>query len=220
MFQQMLNSSIAVLTRPSVATFEEHERNNLGWALIYVGIGAVINAILGVIGATIRPVTPPDPATMEGLEGTPLPDIMAQAAQPPSVAGAVILGLFGALIGYLIYAGIVFLLGRAFGGTGQFGELAYDISLFYTPLTILTALLSAFAIGPLACLTAIAGLAASIYNLYLTYLGIQAGMNVPKDKALLTMVIILVVSLVLGCIFAGIIFALIAAVAGASQAAP
>ena len=34
MFQQMLNSSIAVLTRPSVGTFEEHERNDLGWAVI------------------------------------------------------------------------------------------------------------------------------------------------------------------------------------------
>ncbi|HWQ11543.1 MAG TPA: Yip1 family protein [Roseiflexaceae bacterium] len=220
MFQQMLNGSIAVLTRPAVATFEEHERNNVGWALTYVGIGAVINAILGVIGASIRPATPPDPATMEGLEGSPLADIMTQAAQPPSLVGAVILGLFGALIGYLIYTGIVFLLGRAFGGTGQFGELAYDISLFYTPLTILTALLNVIAIGPLACLTGIAVLAASIYNLYLTYLGIQAGMNVPRDKAIITMVIIFVVSVILACIFVGIIFALIAAVAGASQTAP
>lgn len=30
MFQQMINGSVAVLTRPSASTFEEHKQNNLG----------------------------------------------------------------------------------------------------------------------------------------------------------------------------------------------
>lgn len=46
MLQQMINSSIAVLTRPSVSTFEEHERNDLGWAMIYSVIAGVINAVI------------------------------------------------------------------------------------------------------------------------------------------------------------------------------
>ena len=45
MFQEMINGSVAVLTKPSVSTFEEHEKNNLSWALIYAVIAGVINAV-------------------------------------------------------------------------------------------------------------------------------------------------------------------------------
>ncbi len=48
---EMVNSSIVVITKPSVATFEMYERRgNLQNALIYVAIGAVISGIFGLIG--------------------------------------------------------------------------------------------------------------------------------------------------------------------------
>ena len=51
---EMVNSSIAVLTRPSVATFEMFERRgNLQSALIYMGIAALISGVLGVVGGGI-----------------------------------------------------------------------------------------------------------------------------------------------------------------------
>jgi hypothetical protein len=223
MFQQMLNSSIAVLTRPSVGTFEEHERNNLSWALIYAAIGAVISAVLGAIGASIAPPPTIDPATqeqLEQLEGSPFADILAnpQAAQP-SIAGAVIGALTIGLLGFLIYLAIVYFIGRSFGGTGQFGELAYDVSLFYTPLAVVNGVIGLLvsAVPVLGCITWVVSLGLFGYNLYLTYLGIQAGMNVPKDKALITMVIIAVIGIVLFCGLFAVIFALIAAVAGAAN---
>lgn len=217
MFQQMINGSIAVLTRPSVSTFEEHERDNLGWGLIYAAIGAVISAVLGAIGAAVAP--PPDPATLEQLEGSPFEDFAAGAAAEPSIAGAVIGALTIGMLGYLIYLGVVYLIGRQFGGTGRFGELAYDISLFYTPLGVVTGVigLAASAVPLLACLTLPISIAAFVYNLFLTYLGIQAGMNVPKDKALITMVIIAVIGIVLICGLAVVFGALIAMVAGAAS---
>lgn len=219
MFQQMLNGSIAVLTRPSVSTFEEHERNNLNWALIYIGIGAVITAILNVIAAAIRPpLTPEQIQQIEDQFGsTGLADSMLAAQQPPNLVGAIVGGLLSAIIGYLIYTGIVYLLGKAFGGTGQFGELAYDISLFYAPLEVFGALLGVLAIGPLACLTVVAAIAVWAYRLFLTYLGIQAGLNVPGNKALMVMVIIAVATLVLVCGLAAVVAAIIAAVAGAAN---
>ncbi|MEN9937788.1 MAG: hypothetical protein RLZZ387_4367 [Chloroflexota bacterium] len=223
MFQQMLNGSIAVLTRPSVATFEEHERNDLGWGLIYAAIGAVISAVLGAIGAAVAPPPPPpDPATMEQLESTPFEGLATGAAAQPSILGAIIGALTIGLLGFLIYLAIVYFIGRAFGGSGQFGELAYDISLFYTPLALLNGLISLIvsAVPVLACLTWVISLAAFGYNLYLTYLGIQAGMNVPKDKALITMVIVAVIGLVVACVLGAILVAMIAAVAGAANTAP
>lgn len=48
---EMVNSSIDVLRRPSVLTFERYEkRGNLQTGLLYVGIGALIAGLLGASG--------------------------------------------------------------------------------------------------------------------------------------------------------------------------
>jgi len=160
-FQTMLNSSMAVLQHPAVATFEEHEKNDLQAATIYVAIGGLLSGVFGAIRA----------ATQQGNVGTGL------------IGGAI-----GALIGFYIYLGLVYLLGRAFGGTGNFGELAYDISLFSAPITAVGSLL-----GIIPVLGGIAALVVGIYQIYLTYLGIQSGMNLPGNKALWVILIPLLV---------------------------
>jgi len=48
---EMINSSVVVLTKPSVATFERFERRgNLQTALIYVAIAAVVTGLIGLLG--------------------------------------------------------------------------------------------------------------------------------------------------------------------------
>ena len=48
----------------------------------------------------------------------------------------------------------------------------------------------------------LAALALFIYNIYLTYLGIQSGLNLPKDKAIIVMVIIFLIgAAIIACIF-------------------
>lgn len=178
-FQTMLNSSMAVLQHPSVATFEEHEKNDLQSATIYVAIGGLISGVFGAIRGAISHT---------------------------GVGSGLIGGVLGALIGFYIYLGLVYLLGRAFGGTGNFGELGYDLSLFTAPLTAVGSLL---AIVPV--LGGIAALVLAIYNIYLTYLGIQSGMNLPKDKAIIVMVIIFLIgAAIVACfvlLLAGLFFA-------------
>jgi hypothetical protein len=172
-FQTMFNSSQAVIQHPSVATFEEHEKNDLQAATIYIAIAAAINGVLSAVGAAI----------------TRTPGV--------SFIGALIGGIIGTLIFFYIYMGVVYLLGRAFGGTGNFGELAYDISLFAAPLSVVGSLLNLVPI-----IGGIVGLVLLIYNIYLTYLGIQSGMNLPKDKAIIVMVIIFVIFVaIVACIF-------------------
>lgn len=178
-FQTMFNSSMAVLQHPSVATFEEHEKNDLQAATIYVAIGGLISGVFGAIRGAIAHT---------------------------GVGSGLIGGVLGALIGFYIYLGLVYLLGRAFGGTGNFGELGYDLSLFTAPLTAVGSLL---AIVPV--LGGIAALILGIYNIYLTYLGIQSGMNLPKDKAIIVMVIIFLIgAAIVACfvlLLAGLFFA-------------
>lgn len=169
--QQMVNGSIAVLIHPSVTTFEAYERDDLRRGVAYAAGGAVLSAGIGAIGVAIR--------LMIGAFGL---------AGRPSVAAAVSSAIGIGLLLYLVYLGIVFLIGRQFGGSGPLGALAYSISLFYTPLvagnSVVGLLVAAApALSPLAWLLS---LAAFGYTLYLTYLAIQAGMRVRRERALFT----------------------------------
>jgi Yip1-like protein len=178
-FQTMINSSMAVLQHPSVATFEEHEKNDLQAATIYVAIGGLISGLFGALRGAI---------------------------QHTNVGSGLIGGILGAIIGFYIYLGLVYLLGRAFGGTGNFGELGYDLSLFTAPLTAVSSLL---ALVPV--LGGILALLLFLYNIYLTYLGIQSGMNLPRDKAIIVMVIIFLIGAAIVACFVLVIVGLIAA---------
>jgi hypothetical protein len=184
-FQTMINSSMAVLQHPSVETFEAHEKNDLQAATIYVALGGLVSGVFGAIGAAVRHT---------------------------SVGGGLIGGILGAIIGFYIYLGIVYLLGKAFGGTGNFGELGYDLSLFTAPLTAVSSLLALIPV-----VGGIVALVLAIYNIYLTYLGIQSGMNLPKDKAIIVMVIIFVIGAAIVACFAIVLVGMIAALSGGSQ---
>jgi hypothetical protein len=184
-FQTMLNSSMAVLQHPSVETFEANEKNDLQAATIYVALGGLVSGVFGAIGAAMRHT---------------------------SVGSGLIGGVLGAIIGFYIYLGIVYLLGRAFGGTGSFGELGYDLSLFTAPLTAVSSLLALIPV-----VGGIVALVLAIYNIYLTYLGIQSGMNLPKDKAIIVMVIIFVIGVAIVACFALVLVGLLAAVSGSSN---
>jgi large-conductance mechanosensitive channel len=173
MIQEMVNGSIAVLTNPSVQTFERHERDNLGWALIYAAIASVINGILLLIGTTIT------------QQSNPIFTILG--------------GVFGTIIGSLVGWGFIYLLGQAFGGTGSFGELAWGISLFSSPLSV-----AQFIVSYIPFVDWILSLALVIYGIYLNYLAIQSGMNLPSQKALYISIILLVILLLFWCFTIGI----------------
>nr|WP_274703554.1 Yip1 family protein [Chloroflexus aurantiacus] len=192
----MVNGSIAVLTRPSVQSFEQHERDNLVWALIYAVIASVINGILAAITAPLR--VGELRAQLE-TQGVPPDAIEAAIAQQGNPIIAIFAGIFGTIIGSLIIWGFIYLLGRAFGGTGSFGELAWGLSLFSSPLAVAQSIVSVI---PLVGDILLLGL--SIYGVYLTYLAIQSGMNLPSQKALYIAIILLVITLLFLCVTVGL----------------
>lgn len=212
MFQQMLNASRAVLLRPSVSTFEEHERNDVGWATIYIAISAVLAAILGAIAFAInRPYIEQQMRSLEDqLQGQPLPPIATNLMGGQSLTAAIVSGLLGTLVSFFIWVGLVYVLGRAFGGTGAFGEVAYDISLFWAPIAVIRALVGVVAFGPLAFIGSIIGFVIFLYNFYLSWLSIQSGMNLPGNKALWVILIPILVLVLLCCGLAVLFGALIA----------
>ncbi|NJP04810.1 MAG: YIP1 family protein [Chloroflexaceae bacterium] len=222
MFQQMIQGSIAVLTRPSVSTFEEHEQDNLGWALIYVAIGAALSGLLGVVQFMVQRLELERQIAELRAQMSDLPPMFSQMMEafltPPSLVGSILSNAIGAIIWFLLFLVFVYAIGRAFGGTGSFGELAFDIALFSAPLTVVGALLGIINIGPLGFIIAIVGLVLSIYQFYLTYLGVQSGLNLPSNKALYTMLLVIVMSILIACMLSIFIAFLIAAIVGAAGA--
>jgi hypothetical protein len=206
MFQQMLNASRAVLLRPSVSTFEEYEKDDLGSATVYVVVAAIIAGILGAIAFAIQR---PFIQAQLAQSGQQLP-FDPNAITNTSIGGAIFGNLFGTLIGYFIFLGLVFGIAKLlFQGTGTFGQLAYDISLYWAPLLVIRALISIVGIGPLAILTGIVSFAVAIYNIYLTYLGVQAGMNLKPGQAIVTILLPVVLIVLVCCVFGAAIAALI-----------
>ncbi|MCX7790949.1 MAG: YIP1 family protein [Chloroflexaceae bacterium] len=195
MLMTMIRGSRAVLLRPSVATFEAHEQRRLGWALLYVLIGATITAILGWLTFLIqRPFLERQAATVAayfaGLEARLGRDLPYETLLRPWEPGIPVLGnLLHTMIGFLLYLVIVYLLGRLLGGDGKFGELAYDIALFWAPVAIVGAVVNLFSFGWFSCLTAPLAIFVTFYGLYLTYLGVQSGLNLPPRRALVVVLI-------------------------------
>lgn len=206
MFQEMINGSVAVLTKPSVSTFEEHEKNNLSWALIYSVIAGVINAIIAAIALSLGLGAAAATGDITGGEA---------AVTGGAIGGAIFGGIIFTVIGLLIYWGITYGLGRAFGGTGAFGELAYDLALFNAPTAVLGSILNLIPF-----IGGFAAFALGLYNLYLTYLAIQSGMNLPSNKALYVILIQFAILLAIGLCFALTIGAALFAIMGAEGVAP
>lgn len=106
--------------------------------------------------------------------------------------GAVLGGVISSLIGFFIFTGLIYYVGKAFGGTGSFDEVAYTFSLFWVPMSVLgaiaTLILFITIIGIL--LIPILAIVVLIANAYFAYLAVQSSMNMKEQgKLLLTLVI-------------------------------
>jgi hypothetical protein len=176
----MINSSIAVVTKPSVATFEMFERRgNLTSALIYVGLGAVVTGILGAI------------------------------ASPLGVVGGVLSGVISTILSFVIFTYAVFFIGKSQGGTGTYDEVAYTFSLFSVPLAVIGAVVGMLGrlLPLLACVVGLPiGLALLAAQIYFGYLAVQSSMNLRESgKAIITLVVAAILSFIVGLIIAAII---------------
>ena len=176
----MINSSIVVVTKPSVSTFEMFERRgNLTSALIYVGLGAVVTAILGAI------------------------------ASPAGIVGGILSGLIGTILSFVIFTYAVFFIGKSQGGTGTYDEVAYTFSLFSVPLAVIGAVVGLIGrvLPLLGCLVGLPiALALLVAQIYFGYLAVQSSMNLrDSGKAIITLVVAgilsLIVNIIIGAIF-------------------
>jgi hypothetical protein len=181
--QEMVNQSRAIITSPSVATFERYERHgNMTNAAIYVAIAAVISGLVGLISG-------PN-GLLSGLIGT-----MVQ---------------FFVFTGLVFFIGknlangtgtwdeVAYTFSLFWAPLSVIGSLvgAVILLLAFIPIINILAGLAGLVIG----------LALLVVNIYFGYLAVQSSMNITdQGKAILTLVLAAVgsfiVLLVVGSIF-------------------
>lgn len=154
--QQEMRQSLAVLTRPSVGTFELFEQKGMVQdALLYVLLAALAS---GVVAALMALITAPD----------------------HSAAGQFVGRLFVIPLQFIVFTGFVYLVGRfLFKATGRFSEVAYTFALFFVPISILTS-----ALGWIPFVGLGIGMLSSLALVFYGYLAVQSSLNiVEKPKA-------------------------------------
>ncbi|MFC4452464.1 YIP1 family protein [Deinococcus sonorensis] len=152
-FQNMFSQSAAVLSRPSVATFERFERaGTTRDAFMYVALAALVSAVIagffGIFHSGVNPLN------------------------------QFVVRLIGTLIGFGAFTGLVYVIGRnLFKGTGTYPEVAYTFALFYVPIAI-----AATVIGIIPILGWLVSFVLGLINVYFGYLAVQSSMNI-RDQA-------------------------------------
>jgi hypothetical protein len=168
----------AVITGRSVPTFDE-QLPAASWPNIWLGLAiyAVMRGIAGAINTAIYP-------------SARIGNTVVSSGSPIS---SFIGGVIGALIGFFIAAGILYLLARAFGGVGTFVTYAFLLSLIWVPLGSIGAVL-----GLLPFIGWLVALAIGIFEIYLAILATASAHRLPLDRATWVVLIPVIVAVVLG----------------------
>ena len=176
----MFAQSTAVLTQPSVATFERYEwKGGVQSAFMYVLVAAVVSAVIAAIFAPFH------------REVTFFGQLLSRLIIIP--------------VGFAVFTGAVYYIGKLlFKGTGTYPEVAYTFALFYVPLSIIGTIL-----GIIPILGWLIGLVIALALAYYGFLAVQSSMNIRTNGegvALLALSIIAywVVSALLTALFFGL----------------
>jgi len=216
-YSNLLQKYINVLTKPNVAVHEaEIPQANWMSVLIGVGIVTIANFIFRLLSGLL----------FSGQVGMGLGDLQRQLnAQGSNVdlsglnnisTGGGTWGAVGSLITtplfFFLGAGLLFMMGRLFGGTGSdFMTHSYLLSLSYTPTRVIAAVLSIIpAIG-------IIGALLSLYQIYLAGLSLQASQRMQPGRAQLAAWLPTIVGIVLGCLSVFLCAGLIVAALGGNR---
>ena len=106
--------------------------------------------------------------------------------------GGIIGGALSTLVAFFVFVYVVHTFGKSQGGTGTLDQVAYTFSLFWMPLSILSAvailILTITIVGILLIPALLLAILAA--NAYFGYVGVQSSMNMPKgSQAIITLVV-------------------------------
>lgn len=210
MLRQFVIDSLGILRSPRVGTFERHTRDDGRTAVIAIVVGAVIVTSLQLLASVFRVAE--RAAQREAIErqfgAGPFTEMLRVLETPGAL---VVLGLGGILLTLGIWIGLPYLLGRALGGSGTPGSVAYAVALGYVPLSILDGLLGTVLTGSLQAVFLCLSLGLDAARLYLLYAGLRGAMKLDAGRAALAAGLPFLVMIVASCgvaVVAGVLLAL------------
>jgi hypothetical protein len=193
-----------VLTSPNEATFEAERQKptaTLTTALIWMLIAGVVTGVLGflqsiMLAGSIRGAIP---QMLEVVDLPPESEAQLLQLSETGALGGLGAANLGAIIsvplGFLIGVGILWLVARLLGGTGEYGRYAYLNATYTAPLTMVAALLGL--VPFVGCLSFIL----YIYQIVLTYYATKVEHQLSSGKALFVVLLPLILfMLLLACI--------------------
>jgi len=208
-----LQTWINVLTHPSEATFTEEQNKpqaNFTTAIIWMVITGVVTGIMGWLSFTLffgsgnGFLTMIDQMNLPPEVDQQMREMLSSGMMGRMMGGAGFGSIIMTPIFFLIGAGIFYLIGRLFGGSGDFGRYAYLLASFQAPIGIIGALLGLIPVAG-SCL----GLILSIYGLVLTYFATKVELNLTSGRAIGVILTPVVIFLLLIFCFAVTMFGLI-----------
>jgi Yip1 domain len=177
---EMLNQSTTVLTKPSVATFEQYEkRGGTREAIVYIGVAAALAGVAGLVFGLLG-----------GIGG--------------AIAG-LLTGVLSPLIGFFVFAYVLYWVGKQQGGTGTQDEVFYTCALYTAPLLAIVGVVRAIPL--IGCLFAPVSLVLGLYQIYLGYLAARSSMNLDQNKAIISVAAAILAQWVVGFFIVGAILA-------------
>jgi hypothetical protein len=213
-----IQSWMNVLTHPGEAAFAEERSRpqaKLETALIWIVIAAVVGGILGWIQVQLFLGSTGGMAAM--IEQMDLPpevaeqmnSMMSSGMMDALMGGSGLASIIITPISFLIGTGILYLIARLFGGTGDFGRFAYLLAAFQAPIAIISAVL-----GLVPFLGGCLAAALSIYSIVLTYFAIKVEHSLSGGKAIATLLLPLILVLVIAFCGAAAIAGLLVSMQG------
>jgi hypothetical protein len=188
--QDLFRSYMNAITKPNISTYEM-EIPRASWLRTWIGVIAVdiVSFVFGLIAAAIGSAAAS--AFLSQLSTQSNYDF-SQYANFTRGYGAAFGGLIWTPIAFFIGAGILWLFARWFGGTGSdFMTHSYLLSLSYTPLRIIAAVLNVIPVLNFLAFIPF------LYQLYCAGLAMQASQRMQSGRAQLAAFLPLIIGIVL-----------------------
>jgi len=192
LFQSWMNA----VTKPNVATYEA-EIPKASWLRTLIGVAVVtlVTFVLNLIFAGLAYGSMSQVLSQLHAHGVYSMDWIAGLGGGGGIAGAFV-GLIFTAAFFFLGAGLLWLMARMFGGTNSnFMTHAYLLSLSYTPLRILGAVVNIIPI-----VGGLVSFALYLYQLYSAGLAMQASQRMQPGRAQLAAFLPLIVGILVGCL--------------------
>lgn len=212
-----------VVTKPGEPIFEQERAKpeaNFTTAAIWVALVALVAGIFAMIQGAIAMRQLQAAGGIQGIlsQFNLPPEVMDQVNQLPAGLipgigrpsfgiGALIMGMLGAIIGFVVFAALLQLVAKVLGGTGNFGKFAYLLAAIYVPITLVSSVL-----GIIPIISMCTGFLLWIYQIVLAFYATRVEHKLSAGRSIIVVLAPLIILAILSCCIFGAVGGIVGAI--------